>query len=502
MPPRIRGRLVQSEDQPLASLAGRVVLRAWLLALVPAAMLLALLARRVWDVDIFWQLKLGELILAHRGPLHAEPFAALHLGEPLTSISWLGQAIMAGVRLIGGWGLLRVFDALCWLGGFWAPAAACRVKRAPLQAVMLALGLAFFAALPTASIRPQSFAVLCFGLLLALLRLELRPLVTIVLGAPLLVLWQNLHPSVSVAVAAMAAAAAPRWLDRLRNRTRSMPWAPTVLALIGCIAVFATPDGVSVLDVSARNAEASLAIGASEWRPLWIPANHLNAIPVLVTALLATWLVQRHKARVEAGEIAVALLLLLMTVVAYRFVLFWAVAMVPVVARAAMSEGERCEDRILPRGAVMLPVLLVAVLGPLLLPTRFAPGIPLLAIERLKREHLQGTVYGDFPFGGAIIDRGYPAWRVAYDGRYYRYSSDEWKYNGGIENGYVPLVDVVHKWRPVAFIIDEQHNAPLAGELAHSGDWRRIYARDKIVVYMSRHLIRVRRPALPGSVHR
>ncbi|WP_235037496.1 MULTISPECIES: hypothetical protein [unclassified Novosphingobium] len=458
-----------------------------LLAWVPAVMLLALLLRTVWDVDIFWQLKLGELILDRAGPVSREPFSALHLDEPLPSVAWAGQALMALARRVGGWNLLRVVDAMCWLGGFWAVAAACRLRGAAMSAIMLALVLTFIAALPTASIRPQSFACLCFGLLLALQRLGLRPLLTIALGGPLLVAWQNLHPSVSVGVIAMGLAALPGWLAWLTGRSRSLPVAPTALAVIGVAAVFATPDGISIIQTSATNAEASIAIGASEWLPLWISGNRSNAVPVLVTVLLAARLVMADRRRIDASELAVAIGLLLMTVTAYRFVLFWAVAMVPVIARA----GARPDDKGgvstgIGVAMVVVPILLVALFAPLLAPTRFAATLPLAAVERLRKEGVQGTVYGDFPFGGAIIDAGYPAWHVAYDGRYYRYSRKEWQYNGGIENGIVPLVDVVHKWQPAAFILDEKHNAPLAGELAHSREWRRIWAQDGIVVYVPR----------------
>jgi hypothetical protein len=469
-----------------------------LLALVPAAMLLALLARTVWDVDIFWQLKLGELILDRGGPVTVEPFAVRHLGEPMPAVAWAGQAVMALARRIGGWNLLRVVDGLCWLGGFWAVAAACRWRSAAAPAVALALVLAFVAALPTASIRPQSFACLCFGLLLALQRLGLRPLVTIALGAPLLVAWQNLHPSVSVGVAAMGLTALAGWLGWLRDRRSPVPWAPTVLALLGLAAVFATPDGVSILQTSALNAKASIAIGASEWLPLWVPANHLNAVPVAVVVLVAVALVWRRPRQVDAGELAVALGLLVLTLTAYRFVLFWAVAMVPVIARAAGAAGAARPMR---WAWVLWPVLAVAVFAPLLAPTRFAPTLPLAAVERLRREQVRGTVYGDFPFGGVIIDAGYPAWRVAYDGRYYRYAREEWQYNGGIENGIVPLVDVIAKWHPAAFVLDAVHNAPIAGELARSPRWRRIWARDGFVVYVPRYR-RVSRPASPGSAPR
>lgn len=76
-----------------------------------AAMLLLLLLRPIYDVDIFWQCKLGELILASRGLILTEPFAATHRGEPLPSLAWLGQAVYVQVRLFGGWPALRSFDA-------------------------------------------------------------------------------------------------------------------------------------------------------------------------------------------------------------------------------------------------------------------------------------------------------------------------------------------------------------------------------------------------------
>ncbi|EIZ80453.1 hypothetical protein WSK_1013 [Novosphingobium sp. Rr 2-17] len=468
-----------------------------LYALVPAGMLLVLLLRRVWDVDIFWQLKLGELILAHHGPIAREPFAALHLGEPLPAVAWAGQALMAGARLLGGWSLLRLFDALCWLGGFWAVAWACRRRGASAPAVALALGLAFVAALPTASIRPQSFGCLCFGLLLALQRLGLRPRTTILLGVPLLVAWQNLHPSVSVGALAMGVTALVGWIAWAKDRSRPIPLAPSALAAAALAAIFATPDGIGILDVSARNADASMAIGASEWLPLWIAGNHTNALPVVLVAAIAAWFVVRHRGRIDVSEIAVALALLALTVTAYRFVVFWAIAMVPVIARAAEGFGGTKESRP-PQWLAATAVAVVALLVPSIAPTRFANSLPLAAIAHLKRQHVSGTIYADFPFGGPVIDAGYPNWHVAYDGRYYRYSRDEWRYNGGIENGIVPLIDVMHKWNPAAFVLNERHNSPLVQELARSRAWQRIYAGEGVVVYVPRIIRRASRTLHEG----
>jgi hypothetical protein len=453
-----------------------------LLALVPAAMLLVLLRRQVWDVDIFWQLKLGELILDRGGPLPGEPFAVLHIGEPLPAVAWAGQAVMALARRIGGWDFLRVFDAACWLGGFGAVAIASRLRGASLLAVAIALSLAFLAALPTASIRPQSFGCLCFGLLLALQRLELKPVLTIALGTPLLVAWQNLHPSVSVGVAAMGFATLPGAAGWLRGRN-ALPVVPMMLGLIGVGAIFATPDGISIIATSATNAEMSTAIGATEWLPLWSPDNRSIAVPIVVVATLAGWLLVRQR-RFDMVEIAIALGLGLMTLAAYRFVLFWAVAMVPVIARAVTPSVAHPERSAVV--TVLASLLVVAVATPLIVPTHFAKTLPLAAVQLLRDHHIRGTVYGDLLFGGVIIDTGYPDWRAAYDGRYYRYSSEEWRHYFDIEGGIAPLADVVRRWQPAAFVLSTRRNAPIAEELAHSKMWQRVYARDGIVAYVPR----------------
>ena len=161
--------------------------------LVPALLLVLLLLRPVFDSDIFWQLKLGELILAAHHPIATEPFAATHLGDPLPAVAWLGQAIMSAVRLAFGWTGLRVFDALVWLGGFIAAGEAARRRGADPLAIALALALGFALALPAASIRPQSFAGLGLGLLLLLLHASRSLSRKLIAGAVLLVAWQNLH---------------------------------------------------------------------------------------------------------------------------------------------------------------------------------------------------------------------------------------------------------------------------------------------------------------------
>ena len=440
---------------------------------VPALLLFLLLLRPVFDSDIFWQLKLGELILAARHPIATEPFAATHLGEPLPTVAWLGQAIMAAVRLTWGWTGLRVFDALVWLSGFLAAGEAARRRGANPLAIAMALALGFALALPAASIRPQSFAGLAFGLLLLLLHTPRSLKRTAAIGAGLLVIWQNFHPSVSLAVVILAATAAAGWIGARLRWWSFDARATALLAAIAAAAMFATPDGASIMTISARNAAASIANGASEWFPVWAPGNR-GFLPSFATiALIAIIIAGRGRARLGPLDVVPALVLLVLSAGAVRFVFFLGIALVPPLALALMPGEER--SRVSPRVALLTLAALAAAaaLACAIRPTRFAETIPRQCLAALKATGVRGTIYANSAWGGPVIDAGFPAWRVAYDGRYYRYSADEWARYHAASIGEVRLDWLERTYRPAAFLLDPARDGGLIRVLrASPASWR------------------------------
>jgi hypothetical protein len=387
---------------------------------------------------------------------------------------------MAAVRQAAGWTGLRVFDALCWLGGFLLVAAACRRRSGSAAGVVLALAIAFFAALPLASIRPQTFAVLCFGALLALLRLEMKPWQTTVLAVPLLLVWQNLHPSVSVAAVALAAHAAVGWWRSWRGGAPP-PWETSLLGLVAGAMMFATPDGWSILQLSAENARASAAMGVSEWLPLWSAINRFVAVPVLLTAVVTSWVLLRNARRIDGAELAVAIAFFALTVFTYRFVLFWAISLIPLIARAVPPPPA---ERRTPAWLAPAALIAAAVLTPLLRPTHFTETIPLAAIDRLHAAGVKGTIFAHFPWGGPVIDKGYPAWHVVYDGRYYRYTPQEWDRYRRICSGEVGLAEIDRLFHPAGFVLSPAWNGRLIAALRKdAAAWQQLSADGTAVVF-------------------
>lgn len=250
------------------------------MALMPALFLFILLRRPIWDVDIFWQLKLGELALANGQWIKQEPFAAHYLDEAVPSFAWLGQMLLAQLRLWWGWAGLRLFDASCWLGAMGVVAWACRRRGAPMAGLLIGLPIAFIVALPYASIRPQSLALLCFGLLLAVLRLHGPAWRRLGLAALLLPLWQNLHPSVAIAVLYLGGLAAAHWLDWLRRPASVLPWESTMFVALAGLALLATPEGLSIITDAAHNARESRAMLLAMVAFTAGPARFSDQIPV------------------------------------------------------------------------------------------------------------------------------------------------------------------------------------------------------------------------------
>jgi hypothetical protein len=342
--------------------------------------------------------------------------------------------------------------------------------------------LCLLMAMPFAGVRPQSFAVLGLGALMLLLRpgVALRP--ALIGGALVLVLWQNLHPSVSLAAAYLGARTAAGWLRHRTGHRAAPPWAETLLLPLAGLALIATPAGFDVFGMATLNARMSTAMGATEWLSVFDPQNR-PFLPILlvlnggVFALL--WAARRE---LDPEALAGALVFLVMALVAGRFVLFWALALVPVITGGGRSAAplDRLALLIFAAGAALLGGAALARPAAV-----FAPDLPIAAVDRLAVRGAAGTVYASYPFGGLVADRGGGRFHVAFDGRYYRYTMAEWDLCRAAMAGRVDLSQLVRRYRPVAWLLSPAMDQSLIAALrARPQDWDEVKVDGVAVLFV------------------
>jgi hypothetical protein len=226
----------------------------------------------------------GRVVAAHGIPMH-DYFAVMTHGDRWVDQQWLAQLVMYELTRIGGLQLLTVLYVLITVIAFGGAVAAARDLGAEdLHVLAATLPGAFFYLVTAVSIRTQGFAYPLFVLIVWLLASEARSPVRrrrVYWSFPMLVLWANLHGSVTLGVGlgvlyglvVLAANVRSRGLRGLADRRG---WA---FLVISPLTLLATPYGLGMIHyyrVTLFNPEFSRMI--TEWKPI-------ATVPVLAAPL-------------------------------------------------------------------------------------------------------------------------------------------------------------------------------------------------------------------------
>lgn len=447
--------------------------------------------RPIDDVDVFWQVRTGELMLETGQLVRHDVFTYTHAGEPVPPISWLAQLLFAVQHRMAGWPFVRFGTALALAAALVVAVAPARLQVSSFS-LTAALALGLLVILPHSSVRPQAFGTLGFAVLLTLGRDERLGWRELLLAVPLLLLWQNLHPSVMVGALVLGVVVAGRWWLFLRGHRPVPPWPLTVLVFLAAASQFATPLGWDLLAVTRQNAIVSRDwLRVSEWLPPW-DASVRDAVLTFWLALAISFvLLFRIRFRVPFEEIAIFVSVTLLALSAARFGLFWAIALVP--CWAGWLEAAKPADLFPSKlgakvpGAVAVTVLVVACFlvwaAPRAWPVPlFSRELPGNGVARLEEVAPAGRIYNYREWGGELISQ-YPRWQVAMDGRLYLFSREEWDEYHWAAVGEIPLHELVERHRPAAFFLRPGFHAGLIARLQESPDWQEAYSDATCAVF-------------------
>jgi len=285
--------------------------------------------RKVWNFDIFWQLKSGQWMLSHHRVLAHDPFTSPDpaVGDDQSSwvnVHWGFQVIVASIHALSGFAGLVVLKMAAFAGTLAVLALWLRRRVGPAW-LMLAGWCIVVAAENRVRARPEIFTFLFLALTLVIVESVRR-------GAParrlwwlagLNVVWVNMHGVYVVGIASTWALAIGALIDRRLRRDSAgalhgrRVLGPILAATAACL-VSPWPIRAALQPLLLRTRvsgeQAMYSFGVQEFSPTYL-ANPFTSVPmmVLLAALLAVVaaigglvlleIVKAHPATVPVGHV-------------------------------------------------------------------------------------------------------------------------------------------------------------------------------------------------------
>jgi hypothetical protein len=453
----------------------------------------------IWSLDLTgavqadtWLTLLGgREILAHGIPRH-DALAVMSHGRDWIDQQWLAQLFFYEVYRLGGMGLLLRLNLVLFMLPLGLALWAARRSGASAARTLL---VAIPALLLTGTfVRAQVLSELLFvPIFLLLVRESRRPSRRVLLVFPILVLWANLHGTVVVAAALVAALGATELLRALRTARRPTPALGRAAALLVLpwLCVLATPYGLEIATYyrSTMN-NPLLARYVSEWAaPTLFSLWGMLFFPFAFAAVLLVGLRPR---RLNAFELAGLAITLVSALLAVRSVVWFSFVCVILVPRLLEDVWPTRIPAVLPKrehvfriaATAASVVLFLVVWGkPITTLKHQWPDSATAKVAQIMKAHPQAKVLASEEYADWLLFRVPEArGRIAFDGRWeilthqqlqdaMRYLIDPNPYTLRLDRGYSLIV------------LDPKQHGKLVRTLAARPDLRRVFRDDRVVIY-------------------
>ena len=468
--------------------------------------LFAMAARGVADPDVWWHLRTGQLIIQNHQVFHSDPYSFTRVGQPWINHEWLSQVAMYGAYRLAGWGGLIVgFAAIIAVSSL---LVYLRSPGRPYVAGVFTLWGAVASA-PILGVRPQMFSLLLASLFLLVLERSEKHPGMLWWTAPLTLLWVNLHGGYFVGIGLMVAFLIG---DALEVAFGSEDWTRTAshlprlaLALVACLAVVPlNPNGVRMYWYPLETLRSrAMQTYVDEWfSPNFHQAKELPFLCMILATLLALTLSSR---RLRARELLLLLATMWLALRSARHIPIFVLVVVPILSGATQSwlqehsaAGSRGTSALSRRGmanAIILAALAVFTFARVRTVIRQqaqteAQHFPAAAVSFMARDRPPGPILNDYNWGGYLIGKLYPEYRVFIDGRTDVYGDsfmDDFYATYHLTDGWK---GPIQQWQIRTVILPP--DAPLISALRSQADWKQIYA-DSQAVILTRESDTVRR---------
>lgn len=438
------------------------------------------------DPDYWWHLRTGQLIAETGAVPHEDVFSYTAPGKPWVAHEWLAELVMYWLYAGGGYVAdVAAFSLVVTL----AYVVVYRLLRrlGVYKTTMTAIVLWTAVVRPALwAPRPQLFTFLLFAVYLYVLFVYKREgRARLWLLPPLMALWVNLHAGYVIGLFLIGLFVAGEVLNRLTRRPAARIKPLLLAGLAAAVAALANPNTYAALlypFTYAGTSNASMRFIA-EWQSPDFHAYILLPCALAIALLMVVGPGQRL-------DCTLSLLVAAFTVMALqsvRHLVLFALVSAPILAirleerSIVLAWTVRARSRLVPILHLLLlvcvPVLVVAVVltspQSQIQATPSARDYPVGGAAYLEAHPPAGNLFNTYHWGGYLIYRLYPRYRVFIDGR-----ADV--YGDALMEDYAAVTEIKPGWREVLdrhqvtdVLVEKE--APIAVLLASQPEWRLAY---------------------------
>ncbi|HEX3375585.1 MAG TPA: hypothetical protein VHS29_01920 [Candidatus Acidoferrales bacterium] len=440
------------------------------------------------SADFGWHLRTGQLIYETHAIPRSDPFSYTFAGQRWITHEWLSEWLLYAAYRFGGYAAVIAIFGLIGAAAYWL---AFYCVEGPLYVRIPVLALAVWAAHPTFLVRPQVFTLFLFSLFCLLLETHRRTSNwRLLVALPFLTtLWVNLHGGYIIGPAVIGLFLAGYVLDALADASARQKLgaraAQLGAALLACLAVVPlNPNGLRLytypFETLTSTAQQTLL---TEWQPP-SPTQFLFFPFFLLVGLTILSLPLRRKT-LRPGEVLFVTFFAVAALHSMRHMALFSIACIPLLSGWRLAPLPWRFPKPLRYAAFVTLVLLsgwrwrASMAGAATFErTRF----PADAVTFLKGSHPAGQIFNAYAFGGYLVWRLYPEYRVYMDGRADLYGDAFLaRFNELYQGEADPQPEFLR--RDIRTVLVEP-GSPIDRLLSFTRGWRKVYQDSVAIIYM------------------
>jgi hypothetical protein len=476
--------------------------------LAPALVFVATSIDRNYQTDLWHHLARGRVLVEEGVLLDTDRFTYTVPGLAFQDVNWGWQAGFYLLYRAGGLPLVQTVNAAVLALTMGVLVALARRRSGSPIAACMACVVAFLGLWPLLIIRPQTFSLLLFVVLMTVLDAATRRPWWLMAAPAVMALWVNLHGGFPVGLVLIGAHTLATGVEAMTRETCDLrqrfllaargcgPWLVCLAASV--LATLANPYTWHVYEYVGLTSGRASARHIDEWLPPGLDSltGKVFALSIVATLLLSALPGRRPSLR----EAIVAGCFLPAACGSVRMVAWWLLVCTPLLAGRLVEAWPRLhaadadDDR--PSASAGLVNLLLLAAAVLSLPwmERYNPVFALPGRGHRTETDLQAAAdYISERDGGRVFTRfawgEYVGWALAprgtifMDGRIEIFPDEVWAQYAAVTRGRADWQEILDAYRVKWLLLDSSgYDGELLAALEHSGRWRQQFRQGNAVL--------------------